>query len=252
MFLDPRNGPAYDLPAPNGQVRTYVIASTPRTGSTLLCRLLWQTGLAGAPKEYLNPMQRRDWQLRRGRVIYRPLRGAAVGLLRLRPLRGERLSSHLDDIRRRRSSNGWFGLKIHHHHFQALGADVGPVDRWVYIRRQDRIAQAVSWERALQTGRWIAEQSRRIPPVYSRRRIQRRLDAVAQGETFWWTYFSHHQIKPLTVTYEAFIQDQSAIVRQVLQYLGIPDAIDDHPPVPTRRQADSRSKEWILRFQRGI
>ena len=60
MLLDPRNGPAFDLPTPHSPRRTYVIASTPRTGSTLLARALWDTGLVGAPKEYLNPMQIRD------------------------------------------------------------------------------------------------------------------------------------------------------------------------------------------------
>ena len=35
-----------------GPVQSYLIASTPRSGSTLLCEALTNTGVAGRPEEY--------------------------------------------------------------------------------------------------------------------------------------------------------------------------------------------------------
>ena len=116
MWLDPRNGPEWDLPPPQGPQRSYVVASSPRTGSTLLCRALWDSGLAGAPKEYLNPMQLRDWELRFGARRYRWVRGPLLGLVGRVRWPEPRLAGHLERVRQRRSSGGWFGLKLHGHH----------------------------------------------------------------------------------------------------------------------------------------
>ena len=78
-LLDPRNGPAFDTGREGG--RLFVIASTPRSGSTWLARTLWDAGL-GAPKEYFNPTQLRDWEVRCGtplsRLAHGCLRGRAV------------------------------------------------------------------------------------------------------------------------------------------------------------------------------
>src|SRR6476469_291598 len=39
-------------PAAPAAIRSYLIASTPRSGSTLLCEALGATGVAGLPEEY--------------------------------------------------------------------------------------------------------------------------------------------------------------------------------------------------------
>ena len=108
-LLDPRNGEAFDLSPAQVPGRTYVVASTPRTGSTLLCRLLWDLGCAGAPKEYLNPMQMRDWEVRLGEsrlwsLCCGWLRGPAVGLLGQRRWTREELGRYIDRVRQRRTS----------------------------------------------------------------------------------------------------------------------------------------------------
>ena len=124
-LIDPRNGAEWDLPPFEGEARTYIIASTPRTGSTLLCRSLWDTGVAAAPKEYLNPMQLRDWEVRlgatrRSRFLHRFLVGPAVGFAGRYGWGEAELSAHLARVRARRTGeDGLFGLKIHYHHFHS-------------------------------------------------------------------------------------------------------------------------------------
>ena len=45
----------YDFPERDGPPdRVYVLASLPRSGSTYLSHVLWESGCLGAPLEYLN------------------------------------------------------------------------------------------------------------------------------------------------------------------------------------------------------
>lgn len=258
-MLDPRNGPAFDLP-PAAATRTWVLASTPRTGSTLLCRMLWDTGRVGAPKEYLNPMQVRDWEVRLGtaaaRWRHRALRGPLLALAGCSGWSDARLRAHLDRVRARRTGpTGWFGLKVHHHHFRdaflapgrAVEPFLGPVT-WVRITREDRLAQAISWARALQTGRWAGHQRAWLPPVYSRRRIAACLARVEAAEQGWDTFFAARGIEPLAVTYETLVADPGRVARRVLAHLGEP-AGTALPEPPLARQADHVTAAWRSRFE---
>lgn len=258
-LLDPRNGADFDLPPPARPPRTYVVASVPRSGSTLLCRLLWQTGLVGAPKEYLNPMQLRDWELRLGarrrdRALAASLRGPLVGALAGRPgWDPARVRAHLERVAARRSSGGWFGLKLHHHHRERWFPDgevedvLGPV-RWIRITRDDRLAQAVSWARALQTGQWASWQRPLLPPVYVRGAITRRLRAIEAGERGWDRLLADKRV--LSLTYEALAADPAGTLRRVLAWLDVADAdAVPLPSPPTRRQADGINAAWAARYR---
>ena len=220
----------------------------PRSGSTLLARALWDAGL-GAPKEYFNPMQLRDWEVRSGtpasRWLHRCLRGRAVGLAGRGRWSPERVQSHLDRVRRRRTVGGWFGLKIHGHHFERYFPDpsaLGPVT-WLRIRRLDRIAQAASWEHAVQSNRWISTQPLGTA-VYSRRLLTRRLRLLEAHEARWDAFFAD---RPHTgVVYEDLIADPDRELRRVFAALG---SDREPPPLPLRPQGDAHA--WIERYRRG-
>lgn len=263
-LLDPRNGEAFDLPLVRAPSRTYVVASTPRTGSTLLCRLLWDIGRVGAPKEYLNPMQMRDWEVRLGesglrRFVCGFLRGPAVGLLGKRRWRPDELQRYVERIRARRTSaDGLFGLKLHRHHFEqffvsserSLEAVLSP-QHWVFLRREDRIAQAVSWARAIQSGRWATHQKFSLPVAYRRSQIQRLVSLIAAQEDAWEGFFRAEKIEPLCLRYEDLVEDREGTLRTVLDFLGVSDAAN--LPVPEsdlERQADAISEAWIERYRR--
>lgn len=257
MLLDPRNHVSSDLPPPPVAPRAYAIASTPRTGSTLLCRLLWSTGAVGAPKEYLNPTQIRDWQVRRGRWWFRALRGPSRALLRRRPWSDRALAAHLLDVRHHRSSGGWFGLKIHHHHHgrifrrRALSDILGPI-RWIHISRDDQLGQAISWARALQTGQWAADERAFLRPLYSRRLISSCLDEIQRGEAYWAGFFSSNGLHPLHVEYAALVADPGKEVGGVLTALGVAGSVGavSLRAASLRAQADAVSDDWRGRFTR--
>lgn len=252
-LLDPRNGPDWDQPAPAGPPRVYLVASLPRTGSTLLCNALWDTGRAGAPKEYLNPMQRRDWARRRGAFWPGPVRGPALAALAVVPWPERALAAHLREVQLHRSGGGWFGLKLHAHHHAALAGSPGlqallGAARVVRVQRADRLAQAVSWARARQTGAWAHWQRGVLPPVYSRRAIDEALGRIAAGEAHWDRVLAGREV--LCLDYEALAADLGEAVGAVLRLLGVDAEIP--PPQPSlRRQADARSAEWIARYRAG-
>lgn len=253
-LLDPRNERSWDAAPFAGTRRTYVIASTPRTGSTLFANALWDTGRAGAPKEYLNPMQVRDFGVRFGspprRLAYRLLDGPLVALAG-QTVDDDGMRAHLAQVLAvRTGGNGWFGLKLHHHHFERwwhVVEDVLEPVAWLYVRRQDTLGQAISWELALQTGRWASSQRSWFPPMYSRARIQRRLDAIARAENGWSAFFAARRITPHVVAYEDLAADLDGVVRGALRHLGEPD---DAPTVrPSQRpQANAISQDWRARF----
>jgi len=259
-LADPANGADHDLPAPTGPVRTYVLASSPRTGSTLLARWIAATGRAGDPKEYLNPMQIRDWEARLaptflGRWAHRALVGPLVNLAGHGRWTDARLRQHLDRVRARRSCAGWFGLKLHAHHrerwFDEAGRDaVAWLDaaRWILVERDDELAQAVSWARARRSGRWVAHQPSHLPDVYDRAAIHGRLTAVRAARESWARFFDAHAVEPLRIGYEALVADPAATVGAALRFLDVSDSVALGPP-PLARQADATSAAWIARYR---
>src|SRR6185369_16001697 len=106
-----------------------------------------------------NPMQIRDFSLRFGTVADRLRSASLVGpLVALAGSRfdGAAMRAHLARvIAVRTAPSGWFGLRVHYHHFERWWPDVEPMlapARWIHVARRDRAAQAVSWVRARQTG----------------------------------------------------------------------------------------------------
>lgn len=260
---DPRNGPSYDLPPASAVRRSYVIASLPRSGSTLLARALWDTGVAGAPGEYFNPRHMADFFRRWGRV-----RPSAVARLVLAGPRvwqqsGTWRSLSIPDYvralkRHRTGPNGVFGVKLHYRHLQQSflepGHDVDELleqPRWIWLVRRDHVGQAISYVRALQTDAWREDAGARGEIHYDFERIARRLEDLRARERAWEHWLAEHGIEPLRLVYEGFVASYASTVRTVLRYLEIAEASAvTVPPPPLRRQADALSEDWGERFRR--
>ena len=257
VLLDERNGPEFDVAGAGS--RAYVIASSPRSGSTLLGRMLGETGLVGEAKEWLAPMQIRDWELRLsaeawGRWRHWPLLGPAQGLAGRGIWDRRRVASYLGRIREHRTGpSGVFGMKLHaeQHRRWFLGyrqsvEDVLGDVRWVWLRREDRVAQAVSWLRARQTGRFAAHQRGWGWERYDRRAIARLVQRLEEGEAHWEEVLRDRNA--LVVRYEEMVADPVAAVRAVLRHVGV-GGEDVVVEVPMRPQADATSAEWVRRFR---
>ena len=219
----------------------YMLASMPRTGSTYLSHLLWQTGCLGAPLEYLNFEPR-------GPYFFAA--HSAENQTRLwRSLR-----------HRRTSPNGVFGIKIFPAHLEALRennpallAEVRP-RRIVYLNRRDRTAHIVSCARAIMTGIWRQDQEKDLtaPPTYSQETLEMAEEGIEYQAAGWEQMFREQGVEPLRLWYEDVVADPEQATRQVADHLGVtlvPGAEVAVPPI--RKQSAAGSEDWAARYERS-
>lgn len=218
--------------------KSYIIASSARSGSNFLSWQLWNSGVLGAPCEYLNPNFEMHMMMNRLKA-----------------------SSPADYLAKllvcRTSSNGIFGLKAHFHNFEAFLKDypaflerLAPVS-FIYISREDKVAQAVSMAKAYQTAAWTSTmKGNQGASRYDRALIAKCLKEIEQQETNWLTWFEAQHVEPFKVTYEELSADTASVVADIVAFL---DAQDDKPEeiiVPAgEKQGDQTNVEWIERFK---
>jgi LPS sulfotransferase NodH len=217
-------------------VQSYMVATSPRSGSTYFCLLLWRSGVLGAPMEYLNFKSS-------GGIVER--------------LGGGSITDYWGELRRLRTSpNGVFGFKIFvGNYVQTLKIhpDLVPhiqSDRVIYLRRLDKIAQAVSHLKAIQSGSWFAGIGARAETKYDFTELLRCYRWAKHQDFLWEKLFSLTASEPLRLTYEEVVENPSSAVERVCSYLGV--AGDSHAQLNhislTEPQADSLSQEWADRF----
>jgi LPS sulfotransferase NodH len=216
----------------------YLVCALPRSGSSLLCELLFSTGQAGAPAEYFDSATMDRFRQRWGATSF-----------------AEYVSALLE---RKTGPNGVFGVKAHF--FQLTEAfPEGGLDsvfhalRYVYIARRDRLRQAISWARAIQTGQWASDHAAedRIP-VFDRAQIDRLLAGIAARERRWEAFFTGSGVEPLRLMYEQLVEAPREAVAAVLRHIGIADAELVAVGQPTlRRQADEVTENWLNRYLEG-
>ena len=215
---------------------SYLICSVPRTGSTLLCDLLFGTGVAGAPTELFHPDYMRRLRRRWG---------------------AETTEDYVQQLLARKTGpNGVFGAKAHWGQYQQLFEQTDPRAvlphlRLIFMTRRDRLRQAVSWVRALQTMRWhsIHPEQKERPPEFDLEHITRKLARIGREEDEWRTVFERYGIEPLDIVYEDLVSDPARILRETLEFLGIEVPPNLEVAQPTlERQADELSEHWVERY----
>ncbi len=220
--------------------KSYVIASSFRSGSTLLCVKLWETGLLGAPWEYLN--------------FYNEM---PLMMARLKPASPEDYIAKL--LACRTSRNGVFGVKAHFHDFATalrryknLRASLAQIT-YIYIDRRDKLAQAVSMAKAQQSDSWTSLAApKREALRYSKQEIARCFEEANRQKSSWRRWFRDHGIKPTLIDYEDLVADPTKVVDAVIDLLDVRGDRPEHVLVPQiEKQSDAMNAEWIDRFRRG-
>jgi len=226
---------------------SYIIASIQRSGTHLLCSILRSTGVAGAPGEYFLAKPGETWEERWGapsRVAYmdRVLQEntGADGVFGTVVMWSyfERMLQMLEEI------PGYSGLR----RTQLLAA-VFREPKYIWMRRRNRVEQAVSWAMACQTGVWAqkaAEKSQpRAMPKFSFKVIDEWCNRIAAHEAGWANYFRETGVEPLVLFYEDVIASHQAAAEGVLEFLGLsfPPGMKIPPPA-VEKQATQISKEW--------
>jgi LPS sulfotransferase NodH len=250
-------GAEYDTPAggrARSSLRSYVVCSTPRSGSSMLCRALASTGLLGTPTEYFNADIRAALAARWG-------------------CEGD-LGAYLAALcsRRAERATGVLGTKLHWEQLEQLRAetlglgraepefeisasfleDLLPAPLYIHVLRRDVNRQAVSFWTALQTGVWSQRNGEKEPPPapYSFEGIDRCRRLIENAELHWDRFFRFNGIEPMEVVYEDLVDAYEATVAAVARHIlgGSPEDQVQVEPAPSRRLHNARSQALLELF----
>jgi LPS sulfotransferase NodH len=254
------------LPAPE---RAYLVLATARSGSTLLCEALRETGIAGRPLEHFEVLEPTSLP-RQPREYFHGLEDQEI-LNLLPPLQAgspevETPAQWWDRIEREGTGeNGVWGGKLMWAHTADLlhrtrrldglaHADLATTLRTllgnpalIFMVREDKVGQAVSLWRAVQTQTWrgngVPDQA-----VYQFAAIDHLRRQLQADEAEWRAWLARHQLEHYEVRYSELAADPLVTVDGVLRFLGLPSRAPAQPPL--ERQADERSAQWARRYVR--
>lgn len=232
-------------------MKGYVICTTPRSGSNLLCEALKNTGVAGCPDEYFGNMHVPNW------------------------MEHWELSSSKDYANRVRdessTSNGIWGVKIMMQYFDdvyeqlqncipyrieekfdALEAAYGNLD-YIYMSRKNKVKQSISLHKAHQNFIWKVPVGDALLDEsslsYDFDEIDRIHSSLVDQEISWEKYFQYHGRSPHRIFYEDLVEDYANIMQGVLDYLGVDYAFNfSLLDSRLRRQSNQISEQWAERY----
>ena len=123
------------------------------------------------------------------------------------------------------------------------------------MRRLDKVRQAISMWRALQTRTWRLEnptagdENRRLSYSFDGiEHLRRRLSA---DDDAWGRFFERAAIEPLELYYETDVKpDPEGAVARVVAHIGIDLPRDWKPEARMVRQSDGLNEEWHSAYHR--
>lgn len=121
---------------------------------------------------------------------------------------------------------------------------------FIYLWRDDILAQAISLYRAEKTDYWHSTEGPTPPsaPEFDFDEIQTRIELLHQHNQAWRAWFGAAGVEPLSVRYEDLEVDPQGCTRQILRSLGIARPGHVQLAAPNQRLADSTTHAWKERF----
>ena len=232
----------------------YALCTVARSGAHLLTAGLQATHLAGRPLQYFSNQLAPRYAARYGfdapRHFAQYVRGIVPAAATRNSVFGFRIESwYLDAFIARLRHSGEFGSPAARE--IELLRSAFPALRCIQLTRGDKLRQAISKARAMQTEIWVNGKDKlpRREPEFDRELIAHCLLSARMSEERWTAFFKCNGIEPLPITYEDLCADYAATVRRVLDFLRIrpPRGFELGPP-RTVRQADALTEEWARRY----
>ncbi len=248
-------------------ITSYIICTTPRSGSTLLCQLLASTKRTGNPDSFYHQTKfmcewAAEWNLPDADMISKNdfevaylaaaveagKAGTEIFGLRLQQKYLGLLSETLDRIYPRLPSDS--------HRFRKAFGEV----LYIHLARTDKVAQAVSLVKAKQSGLWHlnadgTELEQLAAPQelrYDFDSIHREIEALKRQDGSWVEWFDKHQISPLRVLYEVFADHPAETLINICRALGVepPEGGAIRPSLA--KLSDAVSLEWMRRYKADL
>ena len=279
--------------------RSYLVCATPRSGSTLVCHALEETGVAGHPEEYFEAL-RHSGRPRRPEEYFLGVEDQSIrdhlgerSIGSEPPPRSPLWSRAAYDrylewaLETGTTPNGIFGAKLMWGYFgefvsllrnipehrdvplAELLPAVFPNLTFVRVVRANKVRQAVSLWKAVQTANWREDQASASagsieadgsPPYrtfieehrpqlrFHYKAINHLLGQLLVEEASWDAFFEHSGIRPILVMYENFAADYENSTLNLLDRLDLapPDGFEFEPRM--KRQSDGINDDWTRRY----
>lgn len=223
------------------------ICALPRSGSSLLGALLHSSGAVGWPGEWFWREDRernsREWRVTRFEdYLARVLEAGTSpkGVFAVKLMWGY-LHELLFELRRLGGEYDADDVVVLRRFF--------PEPRFVWIRREDVVAEAVSWARAVQTGQWTAQQRATAEAAFDFEQVDALYHLVRVHDGCWRRWFAAQAVEPYTVVYEELAADPERVTRDVLEFLGLEPQAPPEDPVAFARQADAVNEDWVRQYR---
>ncbi len=232
------------------------VCMTPRSGSSFFCEVLKATQSLGNPEEYYTApdvatlMDRHEAasaDVLQTKILN--LGTTANGIFSVKLSTGKGGFEQLGEILRLTSTGTDQDKSIYEYYRDAF-----PDLRCIFLTRRNKIRQAVSWWKAIQTNQWglrAGEQAASNEDLtYNFDALTTLLQEIVFREAGWQAFFEAMHIKPVTVWYEDLVSDYSSTIQNLLLALEEPDVDIPVPPTTYRKQEDDLSETWVQRFRK--
>lgn len=222
--------------------RRYIIAMTPRSGSSYLCDVLSRSNRFGLPGEFLN-------QEFLPNIMSR--------------IPGRTPCEYFRNVGRvRKTRNGIYGLKASWFQFRNFVELMGDDEclsgyKFIYLTRRDIAAQAVSLYKATASSVFHTNKNHDADAVnklesleYDFDEINRWYEHIVKQEQGWQGYFRDNRINPCCISYEEIDADVQSVVMKIAVYLGVNPSKVTTPSEPSVfvKVSDRRNLEWSCRY----
>ncbi|MFZ2724736.1 MAG: Stf0 family sulfotransferase [Methylococcaceae bacterium] len=220
----------------------YVLAITPRSGSSYLCDVMRHTKRLGIPQEVID-----------------------VGgiKLRLATMSGRTPEEYLRNVLRvQQSENGVSGTKASWFQWQQFQNSVSDKSifkglHYIYLTRRDLAEQAVSLYKATETTVFhtakqhdesVMNKLKQLEYDYSK--IKYWYEHITAQERGWQQYFYQHNIFPLCIYYEDLEADLLSVLKRIAIYVGVQPNNVFLPKKESvyHKIGDDRNAQWARQF----
>jgi LPS sulfotransferase NodH len=123
--------------------------------------------------------------------------------------------------------------------------------RFVFIRRQDKVEQAISLSRAMQTGSWMGTQEPTIVPEYKFWHILTCQYLIYMQERGWTRFFEEYKVPHITVWYEDLQQNPDEQLNIVTSYI-LSTKTSLSAVTDMKIQRDSLTEMWKEQFSKDL
>ena len=240
--------------ASNYPLRTYIVCSTGRTGSSLLTSTLVSLGCCGRPIEYFH--QKR---LREQGIFDDP----------------NRLPDYVSHLLINESKpNGVFGTKMHWEQFEVfinlaqkslefqnqndlnIIHTLFPNPIFIFIRRRNTVKQAISRAIAMQTNIWGIKRNHDKPQhrgklIFNPLQIYKHKKNIENANDEWRNFFERHSLDFIEIIYEELIDSFEKTIKEVVAFIGINSStISSEIHMMRQKQGNDINERWYKYYER--